>query len=331
MPRSIRSRVFDRVAIAGTATRRRTSPFRTSTFAVPPKTAILLQLDTDGAPSVFDAVVAIDAGAERLLRHGGVTPENVASRIHGAIFTRGPDDLHRTAAFIGGSDVARAEAVLAAAEKAFFGPLRISLMLDAGGCNTTAAAATLCVTKHLDPAGAVCLVLGAGPVGQRVARLLGGLGATVRLGERTREHAEMACKRLTQSVGRGAFLPHATEQAGDIAAALDGAAAVIAAGPIGKTVLPADSFAQAQSLEVAVDVNAVPPAGIEGIDATDAAADKNGVLCYGPLGVGGLKMKIHKAAVARLFTNNDLVIDAEETLEIGHEFLDAERASRTAG
>ena len=40
---------------------------------------ILLQLDTDPQPSTFDAVVAVDAGADVLLRHGGVTVEDLAA------------------------------------------------------------------------------------------------------------------------------------------------------------------------------------------------------------------------------------------------------------
>ena len=52
-----------------------------------------LQLDTDPQPSVFDAVVAVDAGVDHLFRHGGVTPENVRDLVYGALFTRGPADL----------------------------------------------------------------------------------------------------------------------------------------------------------------------------------------------------------------------------------------------
>jgi methylenetetrahydrofolate/methylenetetrahydromethanopterin dehydrogenase (NADP+) len=48
------------------------------------KPKILIQLDTDPQPSVFDAVVAIDAGAEHLLRHGDVTPENVRDLVYWA-------------------------------------------------------------------------------------------------------------------------------------------------------------------------------------------------------------------------------------------------------
>ena len=56
--------------------------------------------------------------------------------------------------------------------------------------------------------------------------------------------------------------------------------------------------------------------GVEGVEPTDAGAVRDGVLAYGALGVGGLKMKVHKAAVARLFERNDLVLDAEEVYEL---------------
>ena len=42
------------------------------------------------AASVFDRVVAIDAGVDELFSYGGVKPEQVAGLVHGAIFTRGP-------------------------------------------------------------------------------------------------------------------------------------------------------------------------------------------------------------------------------------------------
>ena len=147
------------------------------------KPTILVQLDTDPQPSVFDAVVAVDAGVDHLFRHGGVTPENVRDLVYGALFTRGPADLHRTAIFIGGSDVAAGEAVLEAVKETFFGPFRVSVLFDANGSNTTAAAAVLAALEGQRAArskGPQRRPLAAtGPVGQRVARLLGRLGASV--------------------------------------------------------------------------------------------------------------------------------------------------------
>ncbi|MEZ6048845.1 MAG: methylene-tetrahydromethanopterin dehydrogenase N-terminal domain-containing protein [Planctomycetaceae bacterium] len=63
---------------------------------------ILIQLDTDPRPSSFDRVVAVDADVDELFSYGGITPENVVPLIHGAIFTRGPQDLNNTALFLGG-------------------------------------------------------------------------------------------------------------------------------------------------------------------------------------------------------------------------------------
>jgi hypothetical protein len=60
----------------------------------------------------------------------------------------------------------------------------------------------------------------------------------------------------------------------------------------------------------------VPPAGIEGIEVTDKAATRDGVICYGAIGVGETKMKIHRAAVTQLFERNDQVFDAEEIYDL---------------
>ena len=92
-----------------------------------PKPKILVQLDTDSQASVFDAVVAIDAGVDHLLQHAAVVPDQVEALVHGAIFTRGPDELHNTAVFVGGSDVTAGEAILRAATACFFSRrLRVS-------------------------------------------------------------------------------------------------------------------------------------------------------------------------------------------------------------
>src|SRR5204862_7522906 len=128
-------------------------------------------LDTDPLPSVFDRVAAVDAGVDHLFSYGGVTPENVMPLVHGCIFTRGPKDLHRTAIFIGGSDVAAGEAVLNAVRKHLLPKygMSVSVMLDSNGANTTAAAAVRAAGRHIDLGSAQTLVLGGtGPVGQRV-------------------------------------------------------------------------------------------------------------------------------------------------------------------
>ena len=57
-------------------------------------------------------------------------------------------------------------------------------------------------------------------------------------------------------------------------------------------------------------------AGVEGIEVNDDGVERGGTKTFGALGVGGLKMKIHKACIARLFERNDLVLDAETIAEV---------------
>jgi hypothetical protein len=283
------------------------------------KPSILVQLDTDPQPSAFDRVVAVDSGVQQLFSYGGVKPEQAQALVHGCIFTRGAKDLHRTAIFIGGSDVAAGEALLAEVKKHLLPQwkLQVSVLLDSNGANTTAAAAVRAAAWHIDLTGVKALVLGGtGPVGQRVARLLAGNGAEVRVGSRQKQRAEQVCGALRSRFSGAQVEPWATGTAAELAQALGGRTLVLAAGAAGAVLLPKSARAACPDLRVAIDLNAVPPVGIEGVEVTDKAKDRNGVVSYGAIGVGDTKMKIHKAAIAKLFERNDQLLDAEEVYEI---------------
>src|SRR4051812_10349484 len=142
---------------------------------------LLLHLDTSAHPSVFDRIVAYDGGADEVLSYGGITVDAVRDLVHGAIFTRGPKDLHNTAIFIGGTDIAAGERLLAAATNAFFGPMRVSVMLDSNGANTTAVAAVAKLQRAIgDLSGRRAVVTAStGPVGMRAAGLLAKAGADI--------------------------------------------------------------------------------------------------------------------------------------------------------
>ncbi len=283
------------------------------------KKRILIQLDADALPSVFDRVVAIDAGAEEVFSYGGVRPEQVVSLVHGAIFTRGPKDLKSTAFFIGGSDMSAAEKLLQELNKQMlpqFG-LRVSVLLDANGCNTTAAAAVRAVARHQALTGTHCLVLGGtGSVGQRATRLLAGQGAMVRLASRRLDRAQNAVDDVLAYVPMAQVTPVAAGSATELEAALADMQVVISAGAAGVVLLPEAIRRKVKSLRVLVDLNAVPPLGIEGIGEGDNGAERDGCHVYGARGVGGTKMKIHKAAIAKLFTTNDASLDAEQIYEL---------------
>ena len=278
---------------------------------------ILLQLDSDSHPSAFDSVVAIDAGVDHLLRYGDVHVENLTPLVHGAMFTRGGDALSQTALFVGGSDVAEAEELFRAAQDAFFGPVRVSIMLDASGCNTTAAAAVVAAGRHADYASARAVVLGGtGPVGQRVAQLLASEGAEVAVTSRSEARASAACEAISEKVDGARLNPRALGDREQAASVLRDANIVVSCGAAGVQLVPEQAIGELESLRVAIDLNAVPPAGIGGIEVTARAEPLGSGVGYGAIGVGGLKMKTHKAALASLFESNDRVLDAEEIYAI---------------
>jgi len=285
---------------------------------------ILLQLDTDPLPSVFDRVVAADAGVDEIFSCGGVSAENAEPLVHGAMFTRGPSDLKHTAIFVGGSNVAAGEALFERVCKTFFGPIRVSVMMDSNGSNTTAAAAVLSAAKHLDLSATEALVLGGtGPVGHRAAQMLAMRGARVRVGSRSADRARSTCDAIARAVNDAQLTPVATGTEAELAQAGRDVQLVIAAGAAGVELLSAKQRESMSALRVAVDLNAVPPAGIAGIEPTDKGRERNGLICYGPLGAGGLKMKIHKAAVAALFESNDKRLDTPALFAIGEAIVAA--------
>ena len=287
---------------------------------------LLLQLDSSPLPSVFDRVVGFDGGADEIMSYGGVTEDAVRDLVHGAIFTRGPKDLKNTAIFVGGSDMAAGERLLAAARKAFFAPFQVSVMLDSNGSNTTAVAA---VVKMIQAVGdvrgkRVVVTAGTGPVGTRAAGLFAKAGADVVITSRKPEEGERTVAAITERFG-GSVRAVPMRDSSKAAGVLEGAELLLNAGPAGITLVPRAAWANRPGLRVAVDLNAVPPLGVEGIEVGDSGTLRDGVATFGAIGIGNFKMKVHKACIARLFERNDIVFDAESVAEVARELVGAQR------
>jgi hypothetical protein len=286
---------------------------------------VLLQLDTDEHPSPFDAIVAYDAGVDVLLPHSGVKREAARGLAQDAFFTRGPDDLNTMAVWVGGKNVAAGEEVFAEVQKAFFGPFRVSVMLDSNGCNTTACTTIARIAKARSLAGSRAVVLGLGAVGLRSAVLLQGEGCEVAVASLPpdlfrddrpyrRPHGLTAAERLGLDVREPA-------DRSELEPTLEGAQIVLAAGPAGVQVLRRDAWAQHPTVELLADYNAAEPVGIEGTEATDDLAEYDGKIVLGALAIGGPKMKVHKACVQRLFESNDQVLDTDAVYAIAKELV----------
>ena len=277
---------------------------------------LLYQFDTDTLPSVFDNVVGYDGGADHITAYGGVNADNVGGLVEGAIFTRPPQDKKNTALFIGGSNMPQGEALLGAIRAKFFAKFRVSIMFDCNGANTTAAAAVAWIGKGRTLAGKRAVVLaGSGPVGQRAGLLLAREGANVAVTGRKRAVVQAAVDAVKARFGITVEAIQAATNA-ERAAAIQGAHIVLATGASGVTLLDAKQWQENPSLELIADANASPPAGIEGVGASDRGTSRHGKILFGALGFGALKLAVHRACIARLFEQNDLVLDAEEIYSI---------------
>jgi hypothetical protein len=283
---------------------------------------LLLQLDSSRLPSVFDQVVAYDAGADAIMSYGNVTEGDVRDLIHGCIFTRGPKDLHNTAVWIGGNNMSAGEHLLAMAQDSLFGDFRVSIMLDSNGSNTTAVAGVVKIEQTLgDLRGKKVVVLaGTGPVGQRAAGLLARDGARVTITSRKPEQGEKARQFISARFNVQVEATTFSDPA-QLPAVLEGVEVLLNSGPAGVQMVSQAAWTAEKTVKVAVDLNAVPPLGIEGVDVDDAGARCEGATVFGAFGVGNFKTKLHKACVAKLFTRNDLVLDAEAILEVGRELI----------
>jgi len=279
---------------------------------------LLLQLDSSRHASAFDQVVAYDAGADEIMSTSGIAPAEVRDLVYGCIFTRGPNDLKNTAIFIGGTDMAVGDAMLDAVRKTFFGPMRVSTMLDSNGANTTAVAAVVKIMQALGGSVSgtrVVVTAATGPVGMRAAGLLAKSGAQVHITSRRREAADRARQEILNRFSGKVHAECLSDTSGP-GGCLENARVLLNCGPAGVQLVPRASWTNHPGLELAVDLNAVPPAGVEGIQPTDDGTVRDSVRCIGALSVGKLKMKIHKACIARLFESNDAVLDAEQIFEL---------------
>ena len=277
---------------------------------------LLFQFDTDAHASTFDTVVAYDGGADHVIGHANVSPDNVGGLVDGCIFTRAPKDKKNTAIFIGGSNMAAGEALFKAVQKQFFPGFQVSVMLDSNGSNTTAAAAVAKIASSTSLAGKQAVILaGTGPVGQRGAAMLALEGASVTITSRSLANAEQACAAVKQRFGveiNAVAAPDFDSRA----AAIANANIILATGAAGIELLKPEHWQNHPHLEVIADANATPPVGIGGTNMMDKGELREGKIVWGAIGFGALKLALHRACIGKLFDSNKQVFDAEIIFEL---------------
>jgi predicted dinucleotide-binding enzyme len=164
----------------------------------------------------------------------------------------------------------------------------------------------------------IVVTAGTGPVGTRAAGLFAKAGADVTITSRKPEDGERVSKEICQRFG-GTVRSIPLREPSQAAAAVEGCEVLLNAGPAGVMLIPRAAWAG--KLKVVVDLNALPPLGIEGVEVNDDGETREGAIAFGALGVGNFKMKLHKECIGRLFTRNDLVLDAETIEDVAKELM----------
>jgi NAD(P)-dependent dehydrogenase (short-subunit alcohol dehydrogenase family) len=110
-------------------------------------------------------------------------------------------------------------------------------------------------------------------VGARAAGLLAKAGADVVLTSRKPEQNARVVEELQKRFGNSVHAVKMSD-ASQAAAVLEGAHLVLNAGGAGIVLVPRDAWAGRAGLRAIADLNAVPPLGVEGIEANDDGVER---------------------------------------------------------
>ncbi len=287
------------------------------------KRSILHMLDPMPNNSPFDINMAVDAGFDVLMPYSNVKLESVHALTQDAIFSRGPGGEKKTAMFIGGRDIGLAIDMLNTSKQAMVPPFKIAVMADPSGAFTTAAALVACVEKELREKHnkslkeSKALVFGGtGPVGLATAVIAAQQGAqTTLIDHLSLDAAQDAAKEYGRrfKVELHAAVAGSDEEKAEIISDAD---IIFCTAKAGIQVLSTAVLQHAKQLKVAGDVNAVPPAGIEGIDVNDfgkalkGLPDSQNTVGIGALAVGSVKYKLqHTLLKSMLKSDKPLFLD----------------------
>ena len=267
---------------------------------------LLFYFDTDVKASPFDICMAYDAGYDAVIPYENVTPEEAEILTQDALLSRGPKGAKHTIFMIGGKNADRAEDVFKATKDSMFPPFKTSIIVDPAGAYTTAAAMVAKAESSIlssnlgELKDKTCAILGTGSVGKIAAVLLAKLGCKVMIASLNpkrvdgKEHAKNIARLITKDYGvqvEGLYAPTPASKI-EILKKSD---VLMCAGIRGVRLIDKEMLNETKNIKVLLDINAVPPFGIEGIELNDNMKEMMpGIFVIGALAVGSLKHKLEK-------------------------------------
>ncbi len=296
------------------------------------KRSVLHMFDPMQNNSPFDINMALDCDFDLLIPYSNVKLDSMHRLTQDVIFSRGPKGVKRTGIFLGGRDIGLAVDMLNACKQAMVPPFEVSVFADPSGAFTTAAALVACVEKELKAKHKKefkdCKALvfgGTGPVGIATGVIASLAGAETILVDHisadTASGLAAEYNRRFDSTLTGAA---ATYDEDKIALIAD-VDIIFCTAKAGIQILNTEVLSHTQQLKVVGDVNAVPPAGIAGVQMNDFGVilpDTENVASIGPLAIGNVKYKVQHALLSSMLTGDKPVyIDFRAAFEKAKDIL----------
>ena len=249
--------------------------------------------------SPFDANMAFDAGWQSIIPYTNVGIDELQALVQDTIFSRSPSALKRTGIFFGGRDTHLAMDMIDEAKKHMVPPFEVPVFADPSGAFTTAAGMVAITEKALkekfkvDFNGMKIVILGGtGPVGVASAVISAKAGNEVILIGRNLEKTDNVVSICNTKYGSKSVKSGIDS---DKAKILQDADIVFNTGAAGYQLMDDELVGSSKKLKICADVNAVPPAGIAGIDAMDNVVEmknsRSGCFGIGALAIGNIKYK----------------------------------------
>jgi len=257
--------------------------------------------DTDENASPFDINMAYDAGFDIVVPVSKMTTEHVPKLVQDAIFSRKPNAP--TTFFIGGSNVNEGEKIAKEVIKSLVPPFECPVIIDPRGSHTTASAVVAMTIDILNRKhgitnikGKKVVIFGAGPVARIAAILAAKNNCETYIVETWDKSNEKLIMKLAKELSeearqdeneiRGIFAPE-SQQRLDIVKDADIIWCLAAAGV---EILSDDSIKKLKGKKIIIDINLVPPYGIEGIKPKYKNEEiYPGIFAIGALALGKLK------------------------------------------
>ena len=295
------------------------------------KRSILHMFDPMANNSPFDVNMALDCDFDVLVPYANVKPDSIHRLTQDVIFSRGPKGVKQTAIFIGGRDIGVAINMLNHAKKSMVPPFEVSVLADPSGAFTTAAALVACVEKELKTKfnkqlkDCKALVFGGtGPVGIATGVIASLAGTETTLVDHfSLDAAEAEAEEYNRLFDCNLSAAVATFDEDKIKL-IEDVDLIFCTAKAGIQILSTEVLSQARQLKVVGDVNAVPPAGIAGVQVNDFGAPLAGTesaVAVGPLAVGNVKYKVQHALLKSMLSGDkpvylDFIAAFEKAKEI---------------